>query len=187
MKIYTKTGDKGETSLWGGSRIGKNAVRIHAYGTVDECNTVIGVVRSFGVKKELDLMLEHIQGHLFVVGADLAAPGNTKTAIPRIDPESVLALEKWIDQLNEALPSLKQFILPGGTPAAAFLHLARTVCRRAERLTVELSSEESACQNVIIYLNRLADFLFTAARTANYQAESSDRHWEKQNRNKDQE
>lgn len=178
-KIYTKTGDDGITGLWGGDRIPKDAARIHAYGTVDECNALIGIVRTL-VKPgdELDDMLRTVQNRLFVVGSDLATPGEKTPAIPRIGPEDSAVVERWIDALEEKLPPLKQFILPGGTSAAAYLHLARTVCRRAERWTVSLTASDDTHKQAVIYLNRLSDFLFVAARYANHAAGVSDHPWE---------
>jgi len=168
MKIYTKTGDKGKTSLLGGKRIEKDSIRISAYGTVDECNALLGIARTFELPKILDEMLEKIQNKMFELGSDLSTPGNKKTMIPRIGEKDVEQLEKWIDQLQESLPPLEQFILPGGCRAAAFLHLARTVCRRAERYAVALLREESASTQAGVFLNRLSDFLFVAARSANH-------------------
>lgn len=178
MKIYTKTGDKGETGLWGGSRTSKDSPRINAYGTVDECNAVLGLARSAGVDQSLDDKLAHVQNRLFVVGSDLATPGSVEPAIPRIAEADVQQLEKWIDEMEAELTPLKQFIVPGGSQAAAFLHLARTVCRRAERWAVLLSREESISQPAVVFLNRLSDFLFVAARTANRLAGIADIPWE---------
>lgn len=178
MKIYTRTGDKGETGLWGGSRISKDAVRINAYGTVDECNAVLGIARTLAVPPDLDAMLAHIQNQLFIVGADLAAPADQAPAIARVSADDAAVLERWIDELESSLPPLKQFIIPGGSPAAAYLHLARTVCRRAERWTVALAREEPSVAPVVVYLNRLSDFLFVAARTANRRAGVEDRPWD---------
>lgn len=178
MKIYTKTGDAGQTGLWGGGRISKDATRIHAYGTVDECNALLGVVRTLlGADDELSRMLEQIQNHLFIVGSDLATPKETAPAIPRVGSEEVTLLEQWIDRLEERLPPLKQFILPGGSAAAAYLHLARTVCRRAERWTVTLAADEAIHTQAMVYLNRLSDFLFVGARTANSLAGRPDQPW----------
>lgn len=184
MKIYTKTGDKGETGLWGGGRIGKDSVRITAYGTVDECNALLGIVRTFDLGRQLDDMLAQIQNQLFVVGSDLATPGDQETAISRVSQDSVRQLERWIDQLEESLPSIKRFILPGGSKPASYLHLARTVCRRAERWAVTLLRDEPAAEQAAIYLNRLSDLLFVAARTANLQAGIDDRFWDKANSKK---
>lgn len=178
VKIYTKTGDDGSTGLWGGDRVPKDAARIHAYGTVDECNAVIGVARTMlASNSELDTMLETVQNRLFAVGADLATPGEKPPAIPRIHPDDSTVIEQWIDRLEEQLPPLKQFILPGGNPASAWLHLARTVCRRAERWTVSLIAADAAHKPAAVYLNRLSDFLFVAARYANHSAGISDRPW----------
>jgi cob(I)alamin adenosyltransferase len=176
MKIYTKTGDKGDTGLYGGDRIGKDSARINAYGTVDECNALIGIVRTFDIDRELDEMLDHIQHQLFIVGSDLATPGE-RSAVIRIDRDEVKRLEKWIDRWQESLPPLKQFVLPGGCRESAFLHQARTVCRRAERWAVSLLRDEPAAAQAAIYLNRLSDFLFVAARTANRQVGVPDRIW----------
>jgi cob(I)alamin adenosyltransferase len=169
MKIYTKTGDKGETGLFGGQRVGKDAARIEAYGSVDEVNSVIGVVLSMNPPARLGPMLAQIQNDLFVVGADLATPQEKPgMSIERIGGAHSAALETFIDELEEELPALKSFILPGGTMAAAQLHFARTVSRRAERHAVRLSHQETIGSGVIIYLNRLSDFLFVAARYANH-------------------
>jgi cob(I)alamin adenosyltransferase len=177
MKIYTKTGDAGETGLWGGLRIAKDATRVQAYGTVDECNAAIGVARASGVEAGLDAILADIQNQLFVVGADLATPG-AAAHIPRVGDEEIAFLEQSIDALEQQLEPLKQFILPGGTPAAAQLHLARTVCRRAERWVVSLAREEQALnQQIGVYLNRLSDCLFVLARAANARANLADVPW----------
>jgi cob(I)alamin adenosyltransferase len=178
MKIYTKTGDAGETGLWGGLRVPKDSLRVHAYGTVDECNAAIGLARSAPLDAALDALLAEVQSQLFVVGADLATPGEARN-IPRVGEAEVTFLERSIDELEAGLEPLKQFILPGGTPAAAHLHLARTVCRRAERWVVSLAREEPANPQVGIYLNRLSDFLFVAARAANARAGAADVPWSK--------
>jgi cob(I)alamin adenosyltransferase len=178
MKIYTKTGDAGETGLWGGLRVLKDSARVQAYGTVDECNAAIGVARVGGPPAQLDTILAQIQNQLFVVGADLATPG-AAASIPRIDAGTIAFLETTIDALEAELEPLKQFILPGGTPAAAHLHLARTICRRAERWVVALAREEAVGPHVGIYLNRLSDCLFVLARAANAGAGVADVPWEK--------
>lgn len=177
MKIYTKTGDDGETGLWGGLRVAKDALRVHAYGTVDECNAAVGLARAAGPEAELDAILAQVQSQLFVVGADLATPGEA-ASIPRVGEAEVSFLEGAIDALEATLEPLRQFILPGGAPAAAHLHLARTVCRRAERWAVSLSREEPCNPQVGVYLNRLSDFLFVAARAANARAGAADVPWE---------
>jgi cob(I)alamin adenosyltransferase len=176
MKIYTKTGDNGTTGLWGGLRVAKDGLRLHAYGTVDECNSVLGIARASGLDARLDEIVAHIQGQLFVVGADLATPGEAAN-IPRVSAEDVVALEGFIDDLEAELEPLKAFILPGGSMAAAQLHLARTVCRRAERWVVGLAREEIINQHVAVYLNRLSDLLFVLARHANLTAGIADTPW----------
>lgn len=182
MKIYTKTGDAGETGLWGGLRVAKDTARVQAYGTVDECNAAIGVARASGIETGLDAILAHIQNQLFVVGADLATPG-AAASIPRIGAQEIAFLEESIDALEEQLEPLKQFILPGGTPAAAHLHLARTICRRAERWVVGLARQEQALNKQVgVYLNRLSDCLFVLARAANARANVGDVPWENPNR-----
>ncbi len=171
-KIYTKTGDEGTTGLVDGSRVSKSAVRIAAYGTVDETNSAIGVARLHTEAGPLDDMLGWIQNDCFDLGADLATPVpkddmEDETEDLRIRPEQVSRLEKHIDALNEDLDPLASFVLPGGSPASAYLHLARSISRRAERLAVELAKKERVNPVAIAYLNRLSDFLFVAARWAN--------------------
>lgn len=176
MKIYTRTGDSGETGLFGGQRVPKDSLRVHAYGTADECNAAVGLARASGIDPELDAMLAQVQNQLFVVGADLATPGES-ASIPRVSEADVAFLEQAIDDLEATLDPLRQFILPGGTPAAAQLHVARTVCRRAERWAVSLAQEEPVGPQVLVYLNRLSDLLFVAARAANARAGTPDVPW----------
>jgi cob(I)alamin adenosyltransferase len=178
-RIYTKTGDDGTTGLFGGSRVAKDALRIEAYGTVDELNAVIGVALAAGMPSELVDELSEVSSNLFTLGADLATPLDPPPAyaIPRISGEHIAALERRIDLHDEALEPLKVFILPGGTPAAAALHHARTVCRRAERATVTLARHEDVGPHVVTYLNRLSDYLFTLARMANHLARVPDVPW----------
>jgi cob(I)alamin adenosyltransferase len=176
MKIYTKTGDAGETGLWGGRRVPKDSPRVEAYGTVDECNAAIGVARAAGLAADLDTLLAEVQRQLFIVGADLATPGEARS-IPRVGEAEVAFLEGAIDRLEAGLAPLRQFILPGGAPAAAQLHLARTVCRRAERRVISLARAEPVTPAVPIYLNRLSDLLFVAARAANAGAGVADVPW----------
>lgn len=176
MKIYTKTGDSGQTGLFGGQRVPKDSLRVHAYGTADECNAVVGVARAAGLDPALDAMLAAVQNQLFVVGADLATPGESAN-IPRVGDEEIGQLESWIDALEAELEPLRQFILPGGSVAAAQLHLARTTCRRAERWAVSLAQAEPISPQVLVYLNRLSDFLFVAARAANARAGVGDVPW----------
>jgi cob(I)alamin adenosyltransferase len=168
MKIYTRTGDKGETSLFGGKRVGKENIRIEAYGTVDELNSVIGMCRSVKPAPEVDRILETVQNDLFALGADLATPISSKSrSIKRVKPPAVSQLERHIDSIDATLPPLKNFILPCGSVAAAKLHYARTVCRRAERIVVQLSRQEQIGTTPAIYLNRLSDLLFVLARKVN--------------------
>ena len=164
-KIYTRTGDAGDTGLADGSRRAKHDLRVEAYGDVDETNSAIGVAR-LHVKGAHDDMLARIQQDLFDVGADLATPGDHAQAL-RIVPAQTERLEKEIDVLNEKLSPLASFVLPGGTPAAAALHLARTICRRAERVTCAVAAREQVNPEAIKYLNRLSDFLFVLARAEN--------------------
>ena len=178
MKIYTKTGDKGDTSLFGGQRVPKDALRIEAYGTVDELNSVLGIVRADNKEKEIDEILDRIQNDLFDLGADLATPrsGNNKQ-IKRIEAKHSVHLERRIDQLDEHLKPLKSFVLPGGSEVAARLHFARTVCRRAERSVVRLSRHEDIGEGITIYLNRLSDLLFVMARYANHVSDVPETKW----------
>jgi len=178
MKIYTKTGDRGETSLFGGQRVPKDALRIEAYGTVDELNSLIGVAETEARDPEFRRMLAGIQSRLFDVGADLASPGTGKsTRIRRIEGSDAQALEQMIDRVEETLTPLSSFILPGGSPLAARLHLARAVCRRAERSVVRLSHDEEISPAVVVFLNRLSDLLFVLARQANQQARVDEVQW----------
>lgn len=168
MKIYTKTGDSGDTSLFGGERVPKDALRIEAYGSVDELNSILGIIRSMKPHTSLDTMLSKIQNQLFEVGADLATPfAHKSSGIPRIQRSHAGTLEKQIDSLEKKLTPLKSFILPGGSLIASQLQFARTVCRRAERGVVRLSRNEDIGDHVIVYLNRLSDLLFVMARYAN--------------------
>ena len=179
MKIYTRTGDSGSTGLFGGSRVEKNHPRLHAYGTVDEANSVIGAAIA-SMSPEADALvrvLEKIQADMFVVGADLATPLDAKPVVPRITPTHVAALEAAIDELEADLVPLKTFILPGGSPAGALLHVARTVTRRAERSVVALAETESVDTLVIVYLNRLSDLLFVAARWINQASGAGEVAW----------
>lgn len=169
MKIYTKQGDSGETSLYGGTRVLKSNARIQAYGTVDELNSACGLILSFEPSTRIHEILSEIQNQLFVLGADLATPMDGSLRIDRVTEAEVEQLEKWIDELEETNPPLKNFILPGGSPSGAFLHLARTVCRRAEREAILASNTETISEHAIRYLNRLSDLLFVMARFENLQ------------------
>ena len=165
MKIYTKTGDKGLTSLIGGTRVPKHHLRIESYGTVDELNSYIGLIRDQDITVRDKDILKHIQDRLFTIGASLAAdPGKSKMVIPDLHDEDIELLEREMDIIDEQLPPLKHFILPGGSNAISFCHIARCVCRRAERITVHLAEESPVDEKVNIYLNRLSDYLFTLAR-----------------------
>jgi cob(I)alamin adenosyltransferase len=165
MKIYTKTGDKGETSLLGGTRVPKYDLRIESYGTVDELNSYIGLLRDKSPEQKISETLAIVQDRLFTIGSNLAMePGNTKFKIPEILELDVEFLEKEIDKMNETLPTLRSFILPGGHETVSFCHIARCVCRRAERNTIYLSTQSEVSAVVIKYLNRLSDFLFVLSR-----------------------
>lgn len=179
MKIYTKTGDKGETGLFGSERVSKASKRIEAYGTVDELNSVLGIVRSLNPPVEIDTMLEEVQGDLFTLGADLATPNNSDASVPRIQKSEIARIEKQIDEIDPKLEPLKHFIIPGGTEVASMLHFARTVCRRAERRVVKLAKKEEIGEQAVVYLNRLADLLFVLARYANHVGGHKEQKWEK--------
>ena len=177
-KIYTKTGDDGTTGLFGGTRVSKNSLRIESYGTVDELNSLLGVARTHFVDDLLDGHLAGLQNELFIAGADLATPlSGSKVSITRINAQHIGDLERSIDSFDGILPPLAYFILPGGHPAAAQLHFARTVCRRAERLCVSLASEEQINGMIIPYLNRLSDLLFVLARYANHASCTPEIQW----------
>lgn len=183
-KIYTKTGDKGETSLFTGKRVPKNDPYIDALGTVDECNSAIGASLAFLPKSAAEVrdQLTAIQHALFDLGAALATPrtsaSQSKIAKTRFDHEGVELLEKWIDSWEQELPPLKTFILPGGHPAGAMLHLARSICRRAERLVVPINQETDVSDDVLMYLNRLSDYLFVISRYVNHHLNSPETLWE---------
>lgn len=178
MKIYTKTGDRGETALFGGERVPKDAMRIEAYGSVDELNSLLGVIQSAGPEKVLASIIQKLQNQLFELGADLATPiAHHSPLIPRIKLSHAKGLEKFIDRLESELPPLKSFILPGGGVIASHLHLARTVCRRAERTVVRLSRNEDIGDAVIVYLNRLSDLLFVMARFAAVRSGTDEVKW----------
>jgi cob(I)alamin adenosyltransferase len=181
MKIYTKTGDKGDTGLFGGGRVPKNHPRVEAYGDVDELNATLGVALAPQPMPRIDEILAPIQQDLFAIGALLATPKLEKMREhlekARIDDARVAELERAIDGGDDELEPLKAFVMPGGTPKAAALHVSRTVCRRAERRVVELAADTEIPQVVIIYLNRLSDLLFTLARVANKRGGSAEVTW----------
>lgn len=178
QKIYTRTGDKGDTSLFGGQRVPKDALRIEAYGTVDELNSVLGIVLAEARDPGIVKILTHIQSQLFAVGADLATPRSVERKnVRRFEPKDCHPLERMIDSLESHLKPLRSFILPGGSPIAARLHFARTVCRRAERCVVRLSRHEDIGEGMMMYLNRLSDLLFVLARYANITADVQEVKW----------
>lgn len=164
MKVYTKKGDKGETSLIGGKRVSKNHSRIEAYGTLDELNSFVGLVRDYTKNTDARELLYKIQNILFVIGSNLAAHPDAKMEIPNLEEKEILELEAAIDEMEGQLPALTNFILPGGHPAVSHAHVARCVCRRAERLCVSLSAEVEIAASIIPYLNRLSDYFFVLAR-----------------------
>jgi cob(I)alamin adenosyltransferase len=181
-RIYTRTGDSGETGLFGGQRVRKDDVRVEAYGTVDELNAQLGIAVSVSQDSDLARLITHIQHDLFSLGADLATPESAgekhgRVSIDRMDDGPVTFLEGEIDRLESELTPLTRFILPGGCQLAAQLHLARTVCRRAERRCVRVLNSETANPNIVRYLNRLSDLLFVMARAANAHASVADVPW----------
>ncbi|WP_440999107.1 cob(I)yrinic acid a,c-diamide adenosyltransferase [Fodinibius sp. SL11] len=177
MKIYTKKGDSGETSLFGGTRVPKSNERIEAYGTVDELNSFIGLAASYELSESGTKYLRKVQELLFTLGADLATPPSSQTRIDRISADDVSFLEDAIDTLEENLESLKNFVLPGGSQPGATLHIARTICRRAERATVKCANVDDISDNCIKFLNRLSDFLFVIARYENKHAGVREETW----------
>jgi cob(I)alamin adenosyltransferase len=181
MKIYTKTGDAGETGLFAGRRVRKDDLRIEAYGTVDELNAFLGLARCEPLPTEIGATIERVQNELFAVGAELATPDPAKHGLALIQELHIEALEREIDALETKLPPLKQFILPGGNRSASLLHVARAVCRRAERHVVTLAAvaSENISPRMIKYLNRLSDYLFVAARAANCLAGVPETPWQK--------
>ncbi|HET7276027.1 MAG TPA: cob(I)yrinic acid a,c-diamide adenosyltransferase [Longimicrobiaceae bacterium] len=185
MKIYTKTGDRGETGLFGGGRVAKDDIRVEAYGAVDELNSVLGMAAAALEAEDLMPIAEGIRGiqaDLLTVGAHLATPtaaegGRASANIPDLPVDRITELERWIDSSESELAPLRRFILPGGTEAAARLHHARTVCRRAERRAVTLARDADLADEIIIYLNRLSDLLFSLARLSNHRAARQDVEW----------
>lgn len=178
MKIYTKTGDAGETSLIGGTRVPKHHLKIEAYGTVDELNSYLGLVRdSFDDSHSRDILFQ-IQNNLFVIGSHLAEDKKvSKMVLPEIEEAQILLLETEMDSMNEVLPELKYFILPGGHIAASYTHIARCICRRAERCATHLSETEAVGSDIIKYLNRLSDYLFVLARYAAFKNKAEELKW----------
>lgn len=178
MKIYTKTGDDGSTMLFGGGRVPKSHIRIEAYGTVDELNSYIGLVRDVCDNEQHKLFLKSVQNTLFVLGSNLATnPEKTKVKPPQLTETNVAELENEIDLLDASLPALQNFILPGGHSTVSFCHIARCVCRRAERLTVLLAANEPVDEILIHYLNRLSDYLFVLARKLSDELKAEETIW----------
>jgi cob(I)alamin adenosyltransferase len=178
MKIYTKTGDKGLTSLIGGTRVPKHHIRIESYGTVDELNSWVGLIRDQDIAGHDQEVLKQIQDRLFTIGSSLAAdPERSKMVIPDLHPEDIELLEKEMDSMNEELPELRHFILPGGNNTISYCHIARCVCRRAERITVHLAEKSPVDEKVNIYLNRLSDYLFTLGRRVAHQQQVPENKW----------
>lgn len=181
FKIYTKTGDTGKTSLFGGGRVAKNNLRVEAYGTVDELNAFVGLLRDTIGVPEYAAFLEKIQNELFVIGALLASTADKNNYLPELTETSIDAIEKQIDAMETALPPLKNFILPGGHVINSYCHLARTVCRRAERGVVALAAKKDVALNPVIlpYLNRLSDYFFVLARMMSLKTDSPEIEWKK--------
>jgi cob(I)alamin adenosyltransferase len=179
MKIYTRTGDAGQTGLFGGARVDKDDARVETYGTVDETSSAIGMARSSGVGAAIDAVLARVQEDLFTLGAELATVPGKEDRLPgrRIAAGDVTRLEQAIDEAEQALAPLENFVLPGGTPAAAALHLARATCRRAERQLVAARRLSPIRDELVVYLNRLSDLLFVLARRANHDAGVADVPW----------
>ncbi len=185
MKIYTKTGDKGTTALFGGTRVAKHHIRIESYGTVDELNSHIGLIRDQEIDARSKEILIHIQDRLFTLGSILATDpektilksGKERLNIPKIIEDDILLLEKEMDFMNESLPPMTHFVLPGGHTTVSHCHIARCVCRRAERLATLLNEQEPTDEQVLKYLNRLSDYLFVLARKLTYQLQAEEILW----------
>ena len=185
MKIYTKTGDKGTTALFGGTRVPKHHIRIESYGTIDELNSHLGLIRDQEINQQYKDLLIHIQDRLFTVGAILATDpekailknGKERLNIPKITAEDIERLEKEMDTMNTELPTMTHFVLPGGHQTVSFCHIARCVCRRAERLATALNDIEAIEPHAIMYLNRLSDYLFVLARKLSYDLQANEIKW----------
>jgi cob(I)alamin adenosyltransferase len=178
FKIYTKTGDKGQTSLIGGKRVAKHHLRIECYGTIDELNSFVGLIKDQKIDKHTITILNEVQDRLFTIGAALATePGKTKMKLPDLFEKDVFLLEQEIDSMNEVLPEMRSFILPGGHTIISFCHIARCVCRRAERLTIHLAESSFVAPLVIQYLNRLSDYLFVLCRFLTMQLKAKETAW----------
>ncbi|MBP7511493.1 MAG: cob(I)yrinic acid a,c-diamide adenosyltransferase [Bacteroidia bacterium] len=178
FKIYTKTGDKGETSLIGGSRVLKSHIRIESYGTIDELNSYLGLIKDQLNNKEKEAFIYEIQDRLFTIGSVLASdPEKSIMKVPDLFPEDITTLEKEIDKMNENLPELKSFVLPGGNILASHCHIARCICRRAERMVVLLQSSSTVPNIVVTYLNRLSDYLFVLSRELVFESKGIESPW----------
>lgn len=178
FKIYTKTGDKGQTSLIGGTRVPKHHIRIETYGTVDELNSYIGLIRDQQIDEHSKKMLVEIQDRLFTIGSSLASdPEKSKMKIPDLKEEDIALLESEMDKMDESLPEMRSFVLPGGHTTVSFCHIARCVCRRAERLTIQLSETDFVAELVIKYLNRLSDYLFVLSRKLSQDLNAQEMPW----------
>ena len=185
MKIYTKTGDKGTTALFGGTRVPKHHLRIESYGTVDELNSYLGIIKDQQIDNDIKKSLLKIQHDLFTLGAMLATPpeketlknGKDRLNIPKINQSSIEFLENEIDKMDEELPPMTHFILPGGHQTVSFCHIARCVCRRSERLTVALNDRDTVHDSILVYLNRLSDYLFVLARKLTKDLEAEEVKW----------
>lgn len=182
MKIYTKVGDGGDTFLFGGDKLRKDDPRVNAYGEVDELNSLLGWAASLAQDSETRGLIETVQKELFVLGADLATPPNARPpkSVPRIGENEIDRVERAIDALSTQLPDLTHFILPGGSPVGAALHLARAVCRRTERAFLPLMASDNTLRHAQIYINRLSDFLFVLARHSNQKAKREETLWQPQ-------
>jgi cob(I)alamin adenosyltransferase len=178
MKIYTKKGDEGKTGLIGGTRVTKNAIRIDAYGTVDELNSYIGVVRDYHIDEIYKKQLIEIQDRLFTIGSSLASdPEKSNMKIPDLNESDIAFLEQCMDEIDSQLPEMRYFVLPGGNHAVSFCHVARCVCRRAERLIVELKQNEFVAPLVLPYMNRLSDYLFVLSRKIAMDLNADEQPW----------
>jgi cob(I)alamin adenosyltransferase len=178
MKIYTRTGDKGQTSLLGGTRVPKHHLRIEAYGTLDELNSHIGLLRDQGLSDQMVKELLEVQDRLFTLGSHLASdPEKSKVRIPDIGAEDITSLENAIDSMNESLPEMRHFVLPGGHPAVSICHIARCVCRRAERLVVHLAEISPVEEIVVQYMTRLSDYLFVLSRKISAELNAIETPW----------
>ena len=184
MKVYTKTGDKGTTSLFGGTKVPKSDIRIEAYGTIDELNSVLGIIDKNVISPKYADQITQVQKDLFVLGSEYATPAdklylaNGKCRLGKlIENKNITQLENWIDEMDEELPQMTHFILPSGDRNAAYCHLARTVCRRAERIAFTLNEKEELRKETLIFINRLSDYLFTLARKINLDAKQEEIKW----------